>query len=117
MVLSELSRAGNTLSLEIAAEAGVDYTVDFVGTRKGVDLQGRPIDKVPEEIQGRVSLQYSDDIGVVFASVKGSSAEYRLRGDELYVRARITSSKPHPHGYKANDREMAWTQPLVAPLQ
>ncbi len=117
VVLSELSREGNTLSLEIAAEAGVDYTVDFVGTRKGVDLQGRPIDKVPEEIQGRVSLQYSDDIGVVFASVKGSSAEYRLRGDELYVRARVTSSKPHPHGYKANDREMAWTQPLVAPVQ
>jgi len=36
-----------------------------------------------------------------------------LKGDELYVRARIISSKLHPNPYAAGDRETAWTQPLL----
>lgn len=117
VTLSELNRDGKTLSLSIAAEEGIEYTVEFIGTRKGVDLKGKPMKNVPKDIQGRVSKQYSDKIGVVFATVKGTTAKYNLKGDELYVRARITSTKPHPHGYKAKDMEMAWTQPLVAPVK
>ena len=114
VTLSELTREGKTLALTIEAEEGVDYTVEFIGTRKGVDLKGKSVRNVPKDIQGRVSLEYSDKIGVVLATVKGTKAKYELKNNDLYVRARITSTKPHPHGYKAKDMEMAWTQPLVA---
>lgn len=111
--LSELVREGDTLAVEIDAEPGVDYRIEFIGTRRGVELGGQPLQDLPADLQGRVSQRYSEQIGVVFETVSGTRGEYRLRGDELYVRARITSSTPHPHGYRANDREMAWTQPLV----
>lgn len=117
VTLRELSREGNTLSLAIEPEEGVEYRIEFIGTRKGVDLTGKPIKNVPDDIQGRVSLQYSDKIGVVLASVRGTEAKYQLKTNDLYVRARITSTKQHPHGYKADDMQMAWTQPLVAPAR
>lgn len=115
VTLKELKREGDTLSLSIEPEEGIDYTIEFIGTRRDTDLSGQPMKNVPSDIQGQVSMKYSDKIGVIFATEKGTSASYKLGNDELYVRARITSSKPHPHGYKADDREMAWTQPLVSP--
>lgn len=115
VVLSDLTREGRTLSLSIEPERGIEYIVEFIGTRKGENLAGAPRMGVTADIQGRVSLQYSDKVGVILHTVRGTEAKYTLKGDELYVRARITSSKLHPHGYKAKDKEMAWTQPLVAP--
>jgi hypothetical protein len=35
-----------------------------------------------------------------------------LRGDELYVRARVASSRRKANGYLPNEMEMAWTQPV-----
>jgi hypothetical protein len=49
----------------------------------------------------------------VLSEVTGTSATYRLRGDEIYVRARVISSKPKVNGSVANEFETAWTQPLV----
>jgi hypothetical protein len=115
VTLAELRRDGDTLALRVAAEEGVDYTITFIGTRADADLDSRPPPQLPEDATGRIGRRYSEDIGVVLKEVAGTEASYRLRGDELYVRARITSSKPHPHGHKADDVEMAWTQPLVAP--
>jgi hypothetical protein len=40
-----------------------------------------------------LSRRYSDEVGQVLAEVRGPVAEYRFRGDELYVRARVVSSK------------------------
>ena len=54
-------------------------------------------------------------IGAVLATVKGSKARYAAKGDEIYVRARVTSSKRHSNPYAQGDLEMAWTQPLVTP--
>ena len=31
----------------------------------------------------------------------------------MYVRAKVTSSKPHPNPYAEGDVEVAWTQPVV----
>ena len=56
---------------------------------------------------------YSDDIGTVLAEVEGPAPSYTFTGDELYVRARITSSQPHPNPSEPNDTTMAWTQPAV----
>jgi hypothetical protein len=36
-----------------------------------------------------------------------------VKGDEIYVRARVTSSKVKENPYREGEFEMAWTQPLV----
>ena len=58
--------------------------------------------KATAEVQGRTSLQYSERIGTVLKTVRGTSARYEARGDELYVRARVRDS----------GGSIAWTQPI-----
>ena len=55
---------------------------------------------------------YSDEIGQVVATDRSLTPAYRPTGSELYVRAKVTSSKPHPNPYAAGDTEVAWTQPV-----
>ena len=56
---------------------------------------------------------YSADVGKVVAESTDLEPSYRLTGKELYVRAKVTSSKPHPNPYQKGDVEVAWTQPVV----
>ncbi len=56
---------------------------------------------------------YSPDIGKVVAEATGAAASFKFTGKELYVRAKVTSSKPHPNPYAKGDTEVAWTQPMV----
>ena len=53
----------------------------------------------------------------MLAEVAGPHAAYTLRGDEIYVRAKIISSKPKPNASVAGEFETAWTQPLVNPAK
>ena len=53
-------------------------------------------------------------LGALLGVVEGPSASYRLHGDELYVRAKIISSKKKLNGFGLNEMEVAWTQPLCA---
>jgi hypothetical protein len=112
VTLTDVRLEKDKLSIEIAAEAGVEYTTEFIGTRRGYDPKSEP---VPGEDGGvlRVTRKYSPSIGAVLATVKGASASYPLKGDEIYVRARITSTKPKPNGSRPGEFERAWTQPLV----
>jgi hypothetical protein len=36
-----------------------------------------------------------------------------MAGDELYVRAKVTSTKPKLNAFGTNETEVAWTQPVV----
>jgi len=112
VTLSMLESLDNAVALEIEAEPGVEYTVEFIGTRRGADLRGRPVQDLPADMDGRASMRYSNDIGAVLSTQRGTRASYQAKGDELYVRARVTSTKPHPNPFKAGDTQMAWTQPL-----
>ena len=51
-------------------------------------------------------------VGEVLKEVEGHLAKYTFQGDELYIRATIVSSKPHPNGYDPADKQSAWTQPV-----
>ncbi|MGA1058341.1 MAG: hypothetical protein ACO3Y3_11670, partial [Phycisphaerales bacterium] len=51
----------------------------------------------------------------VLAATSDDPAVYTFTGNELYVRARVTSSRPHPRPYAKGDLEMAWTQPVRPP--
>jgi hypothetical protein len=79
-----------THSVKVKADEGISYTMSFVGTRRST----------PE------------NPGEVFAVVEGGEGIYRLTGDELYVRAVVTSSRAHPNPSYEDQREQAWTQPV-----
>ncbi len=60
-----------------------------------------------------VTRRYSDEIGAVLAEVKGNEAVYKLKGDEIYVRAKVVSSRLKENPYAEGDFETAWVQPLM----
>jgi hypothetical protein len=90
VTLRKVSFRKGIIELEIAGEPGVSYTTQFVGTRKG---------------EGAVA-------GEEFEVSRELQPVYRLRGDELYVRAVVTSSRDHPNPSFADQKEQAWTQPV-----
>lgn len=112
VVLTDVTRAGQTLALEIQPEPDVTYTIQFIGTRRGYDPGSQLIESDP----GSKTLphrRYSKDVGTVLAEVEGIRASYTLAGDEIYVRAKIISSKQKSNASVAGEVECAWTQPLV----
>jgi hypothetical protein len=112
VIFKTLQVGAGRIALEIKAEAGVEYVIDFIGTRKGYDRKTVAV-KAADGSEPRVTRRYSAEVGVVLASAKGTKAEYILKGDELYVRARVTSSKPMQSSPVGGEVEKAWTQPLI----
>lgn len=112
VTLTDVKRGPKQLSVTIKAEPGVTYVTQFLGTRRGYDPS---TELLAAEPKGRTlpHRRYSKDVGAVLAEVKGTSASYTLKGDEIYVRAKVISSKPKVNGSVAGEFEMAWTQPLV----
>ncbi len=110
------------LTVEVDGEKDTEYTIAFVGTTMDTSVQAEtviPAEKVPEEeihrkAPARFTGIYSQQIGKVLFSVKGTRASYTFTGKELYVRAVITSSRfvswlpPQAGVY-----QKAWTQPVV----
>jgi hypothetical protein len=91
--------ATRTISLAINPDGDATFTTQFVGTPREFSTGGKtPID--------------SSDVGKVFASVTGLTPSYTLGGNELYVRAMVTSSKPHPNPSMPDQKQQAWAQPV-----
>jgi hypothetical protein len=88
VVLSDVTAKKGKLTVTVQKEEGVTYKIQFVGTKKGATLP------------------------VVLVEKEGDSASYSLGKDDLYVRARIISSKLHFNPHRKGDTEGAWTQPL-----
>lgn len=109
VVLEDVQFDGSTLRIQIAGEAGVTYATEFVGTRRGYTSQ---VEQVQVGDRTHTRRTYGDGIGEVFAEATGTAIEYTLTGDELYVRAKITSSKPKTNPYQEGEFEVAWTQPV-----
>lgn len=100
-----------TLRLDIEPEEGATFTTEFIGTRVGYDSKSEP--RLDKDGKPRRTTQiYSEDIGEVFAKVEGLAPSYELTGDELYVRAVVTSSKVPANPSFEGQRQQAWTQPV-----
>jgi hypothetical protein len=99
-----------SLAVEVDAERGVAYRIQFIGTRKNFDRASEPGVAVGKR---RVSRKYSEDIGRVLLERKGKKATYRFKGDELYVRAKVVSTKRKENPYREGETEVAWVQPVV----
>ena len=97
-----------TLEIEVEPVANETYTIEFIGTRKGYDPNSQPREGDP-----RVTRKYSSDIGATLATVNGHIATYRFKGDELYVRAVVTSSAKHSSPSFEGQKKQAWTQPVT----
>ncbi len=102
----------NNYKVQVAAEEGVDYTIRFIGTRMGYDSSSEPFMTTNGEVLNDRTRQYSDDIGKVFKEVRGHEATYEFRGDELYVRVKVISTKPKENYLTEGEREKAWLQPV-----
>ncbi len=100
------------LTVEIDAVEGEVYTTEFIGTRIGYDTTSMPVlDKEGQPLL--LTRRYSKDIGEVLKTVQGTTAEYKFQGDEIYVRARVTSNAKHSNPSELGDLKSAWIQPLV----
>lgn len=87
--LEDISFANGVLGLNVKPEAGVTYTIEIIGVAKG---KTKP---------------------TVLKKVNGTSAQFTVPKSQLFVRARITSSKLKSNPFQEGDHEMAWTQPVV----
>jgi hypothetical protein len=97
------------LTVEMQPEEGIEYVTEFIGTPVDYDKSSEPVtDKDGKPIHA--TRRYSADVGAVLSKVEGAKATYKLTGDELYVRAVVTSSKKHWNPSFDGQREQAWTQ-------
>jgi hypothetical protein len=112
--LKSVKATAAAYELEVDPEPGVEYEIQFIGTRKGFDPQSHPVlDQDGNEI--RTTRRYSDEIGAVLASEKGTAAKYEYTPNDLYVRAKVISSKRHANPSEVGEFERAWAQPVLGP--
>ena len=100
----------NKLTVRIDPEPGTTYTTQFIGTRRPVDWRDKPVLGTNGQPL-RVTRLYSAGLGALLAEQRGTNASYTCTGQELYVRAKIISSKAKANGVVPGERESAWTQP------
>lgn len=88
--LEDVRFEGGEYVIKIKAQEGVTYSTRFIGLKKGEDAEP----------------------GVELMEWDGDEPTYKMRGDELYVRAVVTSSRAHPNPSFKDQKEQAWTQPV-----
>lgn len=90
VVLDSIWHTPQKYGLAIRPRPGVQYTTQFI-----VTLANDP-----------------DHPGIVRATSTGLAMEYSIRGDELYVRARVESSRLKENPRIPGELEQAWVQPV-----
>ncbi len=88
VTLNKLEQNSGKIELEIATLPGVQYTIEFIGVKKGSNQSE------------------------VFETVEGNGATFNLTNEMLFVRAKITSTKRKENPFQVGDLESAWTQPI-----
>lgn len=117
VAVNDIRHNETSIAIDIQTENNATYTTQFIGTCRGYDPTSNPIKNEQGDIL-TISKHYSSDIGKVLAEIKGTSPSYKFKGDELYVRAVITSSKAMPISFDHNpDMEKAWIQPVLVNYQ
>jgi hypothetical protein len=89
VVLKSLSTENNQIKLEIQAEPGVKYTIEFISM-----IGGEPLPHLLKTITGK-------------------EADFDVPAGFPFVRARIISTKIKSNPFKEGEFEMAWTQPVT----
>src|SRR3989440_27768 len=90
----------------------VERMWDIANTIRMVELHAPPLMGLGSDDTHEYHLP-TDQIGMSFSTVSGRNPTYTLTGQELYVRALITSSKPPVNPSLKDQKKQAWTQPVV----
>jgi hypothetical protein len=112
VILENIEITENHVKIFIRPESDVTYTTLFFGTAINTDTSSIPILDDENQLM-HTTRKYSKDIGQVIDETRDNPAIYKFKGDELYIRAKIISSRKHPNPYAEGDFEMAWTQPIL----
>jgi hypothetical protein len=88
--LNSVKFNGKKLEVSVKPEADVTYTIRFFGTKKS----------------------NTESSGILLQETKGYKAAYTLQEDDLYVRAKVISSKAKENPFLPGDLEEAWIQPV-----
>ena len=89
VILESVEGAANRLHVKVRPEPGVTFTIEFIGVNRN-------------EARSRI-----------LKKTNGTEGSFNLKADQMFVRARVTSSKTKANPYQEGDHEMAWTQPVV----
>jgi len=118
VTLRDVRQDDEGMRIVIAAEPGVTYRTQFIGTRRSASLVGEPVRDSTGAVV-RTTRRYADAVGEVLAEVAGDVASYTFTGDERYVRARVIASRRQldPTTGKVMNFETAWVQPLFLPAR
>jgi hypothetical protein len=101
VTLSEIQFDGSSFSFRIESTPGTVYRTEFIASSSA-----------PRDDDDLLVLP--EGVGQVVGVDSTTAPAYRLAGDELYVRARVTSSRLKANPYRAGEYERAWTQPVVS---
>lgn len=112
VTLRKIIVAGSSLHVEVEPSDDATFSIQFIGTKKGFDPTSQPMSEDSTKAAG-LTRQYSSDVGAVLKEVSGTSATYQFQGDELYVRAVVTSSLKHTNPSAPNQMQKAWVQPVI----
>jgi len=112
VMLKDIRHSGKKLTVAIEPTQGVKYKTQFIATMQGVSLESEPVRRENGD-ELNVTRIYSPEIGNVVAESDAIEASYMFTGKELYVRAKVTSTRVHPNPYQKGDVEVAWTQPIL----
>ena len=82
------------LKLDIKPEKNVTFRTDFIATLQSNGTDGKQ--RIGQKVHSSNSL----------------SPSYRMKGNELYVRAVVTSTQPHQDPSFKDQFQQAWTQPV-----
>jgi hypothetical protein len=87
--LKKYNFENNKLAVKVDVTPNEDYKIEFIGCKKG------------------------EKEAVILYAVDANEAEFSLSPDVLFVRAKVTSTKPPENPVENIDAEMAWTQPVT----
>ncbi|MGE0493560.1 MAG: histidinol-phosphatase [Vulcanimicrobiota bacterium] len=88
--LAAIESFATGMQLTIKPTPGVEYSTQFIGSRGGQPAE-------------------------VLAIVEGTEPGYHFAGDELYLRAKVSSSQPKENSSRPPETEAAWIQPIEGP--
>ena len=117
VILEDVTLDSNakTLTVKVKAEKNVNYQIRFIVTNKNFDrsIEYREFPAKEPKYTRKLPI-IPENIGTTALTVKGSEGSYKLKDDDLYVRAVVISDKKSRFQAPLYpETECAWTQPLV----
>ena len=106
VIIKSFEKNWQSFKIEIEPEDGITYITQFIGKMKSNTIDSESMDSQRRNSKERVN-------GQILAEESGFKVQYDFKGDEIYVRAKVISSKEKENPYHEGEFESAWLQPTV----